>query len=180
MGSRANNLPDRPHRALRLGATPAHYYGGHAPRAGGCPARLPYTPASLPYTPPQIPPRARPPHTPPHTPTSLPYTPPPKRCPNPPTLCLTEILYSNPAIYPLILHRTFLILFPYKPLESNYQSHQALLEVQQAKVANRFPSNKGSSKQPSPLIYHMQPPIPRPRLPYSREASPAPPLPVHE
>ena len=120
MGSRANNLPDRPHRALRLGATPAHYYGGHAPRAGGCPARLPYTR-------PPIPPRARPPCT----PTSLPYTPPPKRCPNPPTLYLTEILYSKPAICPLILHITFLILFPYMPLESIYQFHQALLEVQQ-------------------------------------------------
>jgi hypothetical protein len=169
MSSRANNLPDRPHRALRLGATPAHCYGGHAPRAGGCPARLPYTPASLPYTPPQIPPRARPPYT----PTSLPYTPPPKRCPNPPTLYLAEISYSKPAIHPLILHITFLILFPHILLIQLTIPSGPLGSPE--KVANRFPSNKGSPKQPSPLIYHIQPPIPRPRLPYSREASLPPP-----
>src|SRR6478736_3757413 len=98
MGSRANNLPDRPHRALRLGATPAHYYGGHAPRAGGCPARLPYTP------------------------TSLPYTTAPNTAPSSPTLYLTEILHSKPAIYPLILHMTFLILFPYMPLDPTTNS----------------------------------------------------------
>ena len=99
MSSRATNLPGRPHRALRLGATPAHYYGGHAPRAGGCPARLPYTP------------------------TSLPYTPAPNTAPGSPTLHLTETLYSKPAIYPLILHITNIPhSFPYMPLDPTTNS----------------------------------------------------------
>ena len=171
----------QPPRSPAQGPTPWGYarallWGPCAPRWG-----LPRPPTLYPSQPtlypapntapgsPTLYPRARPPYT----PTSLPYTPPPKRCPNPPTLYLAEISYSKPAIHPLILHITFLILFP----------HILLIQLpipsgplgSPEKVANRFPSNKGSPKQPSPLIYHRQPPIPRPRLPYSREASPPPP-----
>lgn len=94
MGSRANNLPDRPHRALRLGATPAHYYGGHAPRAGGCPARLPSTPTSLPYTPA--------PNTTPGSPTLY---------PNQPTL-YPRLPNAAPARPPYTLPRYYIVNQP--------------------------------------------------------------------
>jgi hypothetical protein len=113
MSSRATNLPGRPHRALRLGATPAHDYGGHAPRAGGCPARLPYTPTSLPYIPA--------PNTAPGSPTLYPDQ--PTLYPDQPTLHRTEILYTKPAIYPLILHITNAPRsFPYMPLDPTTNS----------------------------------------------------------
>ena len=101
-----------------LGPRPHTTMGATRPALGAAPPAYPLPQPASPTPRPQIPPQARPPYTPP----SLPYTPPPKRCPSPPTLYLTEILHSKPAIYPLILHMTFLILFPYMPLDPTTNS----------------------------------------------------------
>src|SRR5437016_1309843 len=111
----------QPPRSPAQGPTPWGYartllWGPCAPRWG-----LPRPPTLYPNQPTLYPA----PNTAPRSPTLYPNQPTlypaPNTAPGSPTLYLTEILYSKPAICPLILHITFLILFPYMPLESNYQ-----------------------------------------------------------
>ena len=148
----------QPPRSPAQGPTPWGYartllWGPRAPRWG-----LPRPPTLYPDQPTLHPgPKYRPGLAHPIPQPAYP-APPAKPAPARPPYTLPRYCIVNQPSTLFILHMTFLILFPYMPLDPTTNSIRP--SCSPAKVANRFPSNKGSSKQPSPLIYHVQPPHP--------------------